>query len=386
FSRVCNVIECSRGKTTNSKALCVSCWHLLASGMLEATPALALYLHHPHRVSNLVDQSIVRSRAAWWIPIIFTIDHGSNITAVTESGANSVASTRKPSHEPSPNPPRSQNTDQPSRDPAELDIIHTLLANPALADPIRLFPSMQIHYWSNVLNILRRKVGAEVIVTAVPGTGSIESRAEALDQQLQRKARGRGVNFLAHSMGGLDCRHLISHIKPTEYIPLSLTSVSTPHRGSPSWIGARFPPLCLAFLNVVDSPAYANLTTSFLNDVFNPQTPDDTARQVLQLGNPWRARIRTECRDPCLRRARFIDWGRFASAWKKEEKAQAAAATPEEVKDRADNALIRKSTETLSSVVDWLVTKFLFRWRRRARPWTSLRTELLPTSQSCTEK
>lgn len=34
-------------------------------------------------------------------------------------------------------------------------------------------------------------------------------------------------------MGGLDCRHLISHIKPTEYVPLSLTSIGTPHRGSP---------------------------------------------------------------------------------------------------------------------------------------------------------
>ena len=54
-----------------------------------------------------------------------------------------------------------------------------------------------------------------------------------MDRQLQIRARGRGVNFLAHSMGGLDCRHLISHIKPTDYVPLSLTTVSTPHRGSP---------------------------------------------------------------------------------------------------------------------------------------------------------
>lgn len=38
---------------------------------------------------------------------------------------------------------------------------------------------------------------------------------------------------MAHSMGGLDGRYLISHIRPTEYVPLSLTSISTPHRGSP---------------------------------------------------------------------------------------------------------------------------------------------------------
>ena len=64
-------------------------------------------------------------------------------------------------------------------------------------------------------------------------TGSISSRSESLHRQLQIRARGRGVNFLAHSMGGLDCRHLISHIKPTDYVPLSLTTISTPHRGSP---------------------------------------------------------------------------------------------------------------------------------------------------------
>lgn len=64
-------------------------------------------------------------------------------------------------------------------------------------------------------------------------TGSIITRAETLDRQLQERAPGRGLNFLAHSMGGLDCRHLISHVKPTKYTPLSLTTVSTPHRGSP---------------------------------------------------------------------------------------------------------------------------------------------------------
>ena len=109
-----------------------------------------------------------------------------------------------------------------------------------------------MHYWSNVLSVLRNKVGAEVLVTSVPPcvllsshysrfsltlymnrTGSIASRSETLHRQLQDRAYGRGVNFLAHSMGGLDCRHLISHIKPTQYAPLSLTTISTPHRGSP---------------------------------------------------------------------------------------------------------------------------------------------------------
>lgn len=31
------------------------------------------------------------------------------------------------------------------------------------------FPRLRMHYWSNVLHILRKKVGAEVVVTGVPG-------------------------------------------------------------------------------------------------------------------------------------------------------------------------------------------------------------------------
>ncbi|KAG6820623.1 hypothetical protein H0H93_014226 [Arthromyces matolae] len=246
-----------------------------------------------------------------------------------------------------PTPPKPRKDCRPALPPSEpatqapstFDTIHLLLQNPALYDPLCTprypivlchglygfdtrgslkFPSMRRHYWSNVLSILRDIVKAEVIVTSVPGTGSIVSRAEILDRQLQHKATGRGINFLAHSMGGLDCRHLISHIKPEVYAPLSLTTISTPHRGSPfmdwcaDYIGigklreieaakasqgfrstsekgdspakakdtsfslSTLPSSFTSFLlSIVDSPAYSNLTTGYLNEVFNPQTPDD---------------------------------------------------------------------------------------------------------------
>ncbi|KAG8214675.1 alpha beta-hydrolase [Butyriboletus roseoflavus] len=246
--------------------------------------------------------------------------------------------------------------DQPSSGPPPRgntecqDTIHRLMNNPALFDPARAprypivlchglygfdvrgpaaFPSLRLQYWSSVLSILKHKLGAEVIVTGVPGTGSIASRAENLDRILRNKACGRGINLIAHSMGGLDCRHLVTHVRPTEYVPLSLTSISTPHRGSPfmdwctqylglgrqqygptnqrasdaeqptqlesgptssadvhgtsekretafrlslSTLPSSFTTL---LLSLIDSPAYANLTTSYLNDVFNPSTPDD---------------------------------------------------------------------------------------------------------------
>lgn len=153
-------------------------------------------------------------------------------------------------------------------------------------------------------------------------TGSIASRAEILDQQLRKKAIGRGINFIAHSMGGLDCRHLISRVKPMEYAPLSLTTISTPHRGSPfmDWCADNIGLGKLAkdgkeaarrasdsaarvaseteakkkvdsgpfsslsslpssfttlLLSILDSPAYANLTSTYLNNVFNPVTPNN---------------------------------------------------------------------------------------------------------------
>ncbi|KAJ7177960.1 Alpha/Beta hydrolase protein [Mycena filopes] len=272
------------------------------------------------------------------------------------AGSDSAGSTpnNSPSTRPRPRKPHKSTPPNPlpnSQPPLDPDPIHQLLLHPALFDPVRTprypivlthglygfdsrgpssFPSMRMHYWSNVLNILRDKVGAEVIITSVPGTGSIVARSEALDQQLRVKALGRGVNFLAHSMGGLDCRHLISHIRPTDYVPLSLTSISTPHRGSPfmDWCADNIglgkikreefllrstakqlvdeskspattdlPPssssepaskakvslslsqlpssFATLLLGIVDSPAYANLTSNYLNTVFNPQTPDD---------------------------------------------------------------------------------------------------------------
>ncbi|KAH9922600.1 uncharacterized protein B0H18DRAFT_1212480 [Fomitopsis serialis] len=214
------------------------------------------------------------------------------------------------------------------------DTIHQLINSPVLYDPVRkprnpialchglygfdvrgpsAFPILQMHYWSNVLSIVRDKLGAEVIVTSVPSTGSVASRAESLDRFLREKAPGRGINLMAHSMGGLDCRHLISNIRPTdpfmdwcrENIGIGrlrqkeqaveagrrlaeddARSRSTPtsHDVQPS----TSPPspkssLSLAslpssfttlLLSVLDSPAYANLTSTYLNSTFNLTTPD----------------------------------------------------------------------------------------------------------------
>ncbi|GBC08320.1 hypothetical protein RclHR1_08020003 [Rhizophagus clarus] len=97
-------------------------------------------------------------------------------------------------------------------------------------------PYLQIHYWGGIQEALQ-KLGAKVVVTKVPRTGCIKVRAQALHKMLESVYSGGiggiDVNLLAHSMGGLDCRYLIAHL-PTKQVTIrSLTTVATPHRGSP---------------------------------------------------------------------------------------------------------------------------------------------------------
>ncbi|KAI8881948.1 alpha/beta-hydrolase [Backusella circina FSU 941] len=164
-------------------------------------------------------------------------------------------------------------------------------------------PLLQIQYWGGIENALA-KLGANVIVTKVPSTGSIWERAQTLHSILKSILDGQDVNFVAHSMGGLDCRYLISHIKERPYKVNSLTTISTPHRGSPvmDWfrdnvgVGMALVQAQMdhnklhhqtgdhqiymnAFLQkaiqLLDTAAYANLTTDYCRDHFNPNTPND---------------------------------------------------------------------------------------------------------------
>ena len=98
------------------------------------------------------------------------------------------------------------------------------------------------------------------IVRGVPGTGAIADRAQALHDYLkgpEAGVRGKPLNFVGHSMGGLDARYLISILQPApeEYIPLSLTTLNAPHRGSPfmDWCMVNWDHSISAFLLTISS-------------------------------------------------------------------------------------------------------------------------------------
>jgi len=139
-----------------------------------------------------------------------------------------------------------------------------------------------VSYWRGIREAYMQN-GIEPITTTVPMTGSIEQRAKVLHQQIRDKASGKEVNIVAHSMGGLDSRFLISQIKPAEFKIRSLTTIGTPHRGSSvadiilREIGPDYLPQLYRLLSRfnIESGAFAQLTRKYVNEEFNPANPDD---------------------------------------------------------------------------------------------------------------
>ncbi|KAF9935052.1 hypothetical protein FBU30_008545 [Linnemannia zychae] len=263
-------------------------------------------------------------------------------------------------------------------------------------------PQLQIHYWKGVQKALTR-LGAKVIVAGVPKTGSIKERAQELHRMLSKTVQGMS--------GGLDCRYLISHIGDKNYEVKSLTTLSTPHRGSAfmdwcresigigylpqseeeamrklgeaarlskaaaldlqeaiqtyqteqdspplRWSATSFSysstesfagpppppvsstlssqnnisnsPIISSLLNglipFLDTPAYANLTTNYCQNVFNPNTPDDprvsyysygaSVRQIpiwAPLGIPWEIIKAREGENDGLVSTHSARWGHY---------------------------------------------------------------------------
>ena len=81
--------------------------------------------------------------------------------------------------------------------------------------------------------------GYTVYHTRVGWASGVDMRANDLKQALRRildKTGARKINIIAHSMGGLDARHMMFHDRNETKIHrsiASLTTISTPHEGSP---------------------------------------------------------------------------------------------------------------------------------------------------------
>ncbi len=146
-------------------------------------------------------------------------------------------------------------------------------------------------YFYRVPENLRQR-GYGVFVASLDPYNSTAVRSGQLAEQLgayMNSAHARRVNLIAHSQGGLDARRVISSLGFGERVA-SLTTISTPHRGTPiadvglgllpgfaedalawflEWLGAT------AVGSESDAIAsFESLTTGFVQDEFNPANPD----------------------------------------------------------------------------------------------------------------
>lgn len=169
-------------------------------------------------------------------------------------------------------------------------------------------PLPPVQYWRGIKQALAAQGCPLVVTPSVPPSGSIEERAAKLaadiEAALPRRPGGDGgggavpVSIIAHSMGGLDARHLISAILPRARLGFRVTSlvtVSTPHRGSPfadyllSSSATRrllHLPRFYSLLRAagLGTAAFAQLTTGYLVDDFNARTPDDAGVRYFSYG------------------------------------------------------------------------------------------------------
>lgn len=158
-------------------------------------------------------------------------------------------------------------------------LAHGLLGFSELRLAGQFLPGLK--YWRGITEALSAK-GIEVIVATVPPSGSVEARATKLAESIAAKAKGKEVNIIAHSMGGLDSRYMISQLKPTDFKIKSLTTIATPHRGS-SFADYMFetigPRRIKRIYNVIEyfgfeTGAFSQLTLKYMRESFNPRTPD----------------------------------------------------------------------------------------------------------------
>jgi len=154
---------------------------------------------------------------------------------------------------------------------APLVLVHGLFG----FDQLRMGSWLHIDYFKGIPGPLR-EAGNRVLLARLSPTGGIADRAAQLKAFIDRESPAEPVHLIGHSMGGLDSRHMISHLAMASRV-LSLTTLGSPHRGSPfaDWAVSRFTRLVAPMFDHVGIPrqAFEDLTVARCKK-FNDETPD----------------------------------------------------------------------------------------------------------------
>lgn len=171
------------------------------------------------------------------------------------------------------------------------------MSGPQLQDPIVLvhgilgFDKLRtvfgpLEYFRKVREVLRATGNLVPEPPQLNTAGSITERAQALKRYLETTPdiAGRKVHLVAHSMGGLDARHMISRLSMADRVR-TLTTIGTPHQGTP------FASLGLAVLQPlaqllrehdVDIQGFFALTVE-AGATFDKETPDASQVQYFSV-------------------------------------------------------------------------------------------------------
>jgi triacylglycerol lipase len=154
---------------------------------------------------------------------------------------------------------------------APIILVHGLLG----FDRLKVFGWTLASYFPGIPEFLA-DAGNRVGVARLSPTGGVAERAAQLKAYLEREYPGEAVHLVAHSMGGLDSRYMISCMDMADRV-LSLTTLGTPHRGTPfaDWGLLRLECVARPFFEAAGIPhqAFYDLTTTRCRE-FNEAVPD----------------------------------------------------------------------------------------------------------------
>lgn len=158
-------------------------------------------------------------------------------------------------------------------------------------DAMRIFDLELCPYFRGIQSFLRRPKN-RVYTARLSPTSRVKHRAIELRRFLDKCVGIEPVHLIAHSMGGLDSRYMISKLGAGERV-LTLTTLGTPHHGTSfadwgltRW-GAIFRPTSLPFIRPV--PALLDLTTEACSQ-FNSRVLDDPRVRYFSVGGRYTGR------------------------------------------------------------------------------------------------
>jgi triacylglycerol lipase len=182
------------------------------------------------------------------------------------------------------------------------------------------------NYFSPLQPFLQER-GIRALFPRVAPTGGVVERARDLRAQITAWTR-EPVNLIAHSMGGLDARYLVSRLNMADQVQ-SVTTIATPHQGTSlaDWFVEEFPQgrallfvLRLVGLNV---DGFRDCRVRACR-AFNAQTPDAPGVRYFSYGaavaqsrvspilrRPWTILRSLEGPNDGLVSARSARWGEY---------------------------------------------------------------------------